>query len=133
MRPPERLGPYVYRQGEDSFPLGQDTLLLGEFATVRRGWRVCDLGCGAGALPLLLLRREGGLAVTGVELDGGEAGLARANLADNGLAGPWGRGALIWWCPILPISAGARAGAAGRSAWRRRAPWRSCAPPPGGF
>lgn len=101
MRPPERLGPYVYRQGEDSFPLGQDTLLLGEFATVRRGWRVCDLGCGAGALPLLLLRREGGLAVTGVELDGAEAGLARANLADNGLAGEILTGDLREVCPTL--------------------------------
>ena len=56
MRAPEQLGPYTYRQSDTCFPLGRDTLLLGEFATLRRGGRVCDLGCGAGALPLLLLQ-----------------------------------------------------------------------------
>ena len=81
----ERLGPFTYRQG--GFPLGQDTLLLGRFATLRRGWRVCDLGCGAGALPLLLLARESSLDLSGVELDGEAAALARRNLAENGLSG----------------------------------------------
>ena len=75
----ERLGPFTYRQG--GFPLGQDTLLL------RRGGRVCDLGCGAGALPLLLLARESSLDLSGVELDGEAAALARRNLAENGLSG----------------------------------------------
>ncbi len=87
MRPPEQLGPYVYCQSEDCFPLGEDTLLLGAFATLRRGARVCDLGCGAGALPLLLLGREPTLAVTGVEQNGADAALARRNLEENGLAG----------------------------------------------
>ena len=50
MRAPERLGPYVYRQSDGCFPLGADSLRLAAFATVRRGDRVCDLGCGAGAL-----------------------------------------------------------------------------------
>ena len=81
----ERLGPFTYRQG--GFPLGQDTLLLGRFATLRRGGRVCDLGCGAGALPLLLLARESSLDLSGVELDGEAAALARRNLAENGLSG----------------------------------------------
>ena len=81
----ERLGPFTYRQG--GFPLGQDTLLLGRFATLRRGGRVCDLGCGAGAMPLLLLARESSLDLSGVELDGEAAALARRNLAENGLSG----------------------------------------------
>ena len=81
----ERLGPFTYRQG--GFPLWQDTLLLGRFATLRRGGRVCDLGCGAGALPLLLLARESSLDLSGVELDGEAAALARRNLAENGLSG----------------------------------------------
>ena len=81
----ERLGPFTYRQG--GFPLGQDTLLLGRFATLRRDGRVCDLGCGAGALPLLLLARESSLDLSGVELDGEAAALARRNLAENGLSG----------------------------------------------
>ena len=53
MRAPERLGPYVYRQSDTCFPLGGDSLALAAFASVRRGDRVCDLGCGAGALLLL--------------------------------------------------------------------------------
>lgn len=87
MRTPERLGPYLYRQSDRSFPLGQDTLLLSRFATLRRSWRVCDLGCGAGALLLLLPGREPSLSLTGVELDGPDAALARQNLTENGLAG----------------------------------------------
>ena len=50
----ERLGPYSYRWPEGCFPLGQDSLALGRFATVRPGWKVCDLGCGAGELTLML-------------------------------------------------------------------------------
>ena len=57
MRAPERLGPYVYRQSDTCFPLGGDSLALAAFASVRRGDRVCDLGCGAGALLLLLAAR----------------------------------------------------------------------------
>ena len=87
MRAPEQLGPYRYLQSETGFPLGQDSLLLAAFVTLRRGDRVWDLGCGAGALLLLLLARESALEVTGLERDGAEADLARRNLADNGLAG----------------------------------------------
>ena len=54
----EQLGPYTLTWPDGVFPLGADTLALGGFATVRRGWRVCDLGTGSGALLLLLARRE---------------------------------------------------------------------------
>ena len=87
MRAPERLGPYLYRQSDACFPLGADTLALGAFASVRRGDRVCDLGCGAGALLLLLAGRAEGLTLAGVEQDPADAALARQNLAENGLAG----------------------------------------------
>ena len=87
MRPPEQLGPYIYRQSGSCFPLGQDSLLLGGFATVRRGDKVWDLGCGAGALLLLLAGRAPGLTLTGVELSAADSDLARENLAENKLAG----------------------------------------------
>ena len=87
MRPPEHLGPYWYLQAEESFPLGADSLRLASFATLRRGDRVWDLGCGAGALLLLLAARVGELTLTGVELSPAESALARENLARNGLAG----------------------------------------------
>lgn len=102
MRPPERLGPYVYRQSEDCFPLGQDSLRLAEFAALRRGGRVCDLGCGAGALLLLLLARESTLDVSGVELSPPDADLARRNLAENGLAGTIYTGSVGAVCKTLP-------------------------------
>lgn len=50
MRGPEQLGPYTLCQPEGVFPLGEDALALGSFATVKRGWRVCDLGTGSGCL-----------------------------------------------------------------------------------
>jgi tRNA1(Val) A37 N6-methylase TrmN6 len=81
----ETLGPYTLRQHPDVFPLGGDTLALGNFAGVRRGERVCDLGCGSGALGLLLLAREPSLQVTGVELSETAADLARENFQANGL------------------------------------------------
>lgn len=105
MRPPELLGPYTYRQGEDCFPLGRDTLLLGDFAGVRRGGRACDLGCGAGALLLLLLGREPSLAVTGLELDPEAAAQARRNLAENGLTGEIRTGDLRRVRELLPAGA----------------------------
>ena len=36
----EQLGPYSFRWEEGCFPLGQDSLLLGSFATVKPGWPV---------------------------------------------------------------------------------------------
>ena len=83
----EQLGPYTLTWPDGVFPLGADALALGGFATVRRGWRVCDLGTGSGALPLLLARREGELTLFGVERDPLAARTARDNLAANGLAG----------------------------------------------
>lgn len=87
MAPAEQLGPFSYRWEEGCFPLGQDSLLLGAFATVKPGWRVCDLGCGAGALLLLLLGRVSTLTVCGVEISPVAAAAARRNLARNGLPG----------------------------------------------
>lgn len=80
MRAPERLGPYVYRQSDTCFPLGGDSLALAAFASVRRGDRVCDLGCGAGALLLLLAARVSPLVLSGVEYCPEDAALAHQNL-----------------------------------------------------
>ena len=83
----EQLGPYTLSWGDGIFPLGGDALALGAFASVRPGWRVCDLGTGSGALLLLLARRADRLALTGVEVDPLSAQTARNNLESNGLAG----------------------------------------------
>lgn len=83
----EQLGPYIYRWDEGCFPLGADSLALGEFCTLKPGGRVVDLGCGAGLLLLLCARREPSLPLTGVEIDPHAADLARENLRENGLRG----------------------------------------------
>ena len=83
----EQLGPFLLRQSPGVFPLGEDALHLADFATVRRGWRVCDLGTGSGCLLLLLSGRVPRLELYGVELDPVAAQAARDNLTENDLAG----------------------------------------------
>lgn len=83
----EQLGPYQLEQRPGVFPLGSDTLALGRFATVRRGWRVCDLGTGSGVLLLLLAGREPQLELFGLDQDPAAAALAQDNLRRNGLEG----------------------------------------------
>lgn len=67
------------------FKLGTDSAMLAAFPALRRGERVCDLGCGVGTLPLLLLARCGELSVDGVELQGSALALCARSLALNGL------------------------------------------------
>ena len=83
----EQLGPYQLEQRPGVFPLGSDTLALGRFATVRKGWRVCDLGTGSGVLLLLLAAREPQLELFGLDQDPAAAALAQDNLRHNGLEG----------------------------------------------
>lgn len=83
----ERLGPYTLVIPDGCFPLGEDSLALGEFAPAKPGARVCDLGCGGGTLLLLLARREPTLVLSGVELDPIAAQAARDNLTRNALDG----------------------------------------------
>lgn len=83
----EQLGPYLYRWDENCFPLGADSLALGEFCTVKSGAQVLDLGCGAGLLLVLCARRCPDAILTGAEIDPGAAEMARKNLEENGLDG----------------------------------------------
>ena len=83
----EQLGPYQLEQRPGVFPLGSDTLALGRFATVRKGWRVCDLGTGSGVLLLLLAAREPQLELFGLDQGPAAAALAQDNLRHNGLEG----------------------------------------------
>lgn len=83
----EQLGPYQLEQRPGVFPLGSDALALGRFATVRKGWRVCDLGTGSGVLLLLLAAREPQLELFGLDQNPEAAALAQGNLGRNGLEG----------------------------------------------
>ena len=72
---------------QDAAPLRltTDSVLLADFAAVRGGDKGVDLGCGSGLLMLLLLRREGGLRMTGLEIQPEALRLAEENLRLNTL------------------------------------------------
>lgn len=69
------------------FRPGTDTFLLSSLPRLKRGLRVCDLGCGTGLLSLLLLQRQPELQITGVEILPQAAFLARRAAEENRLAG----------------------------------------------
>ena len=77
---PSGLGP---RPDDRFFKLGQDSVLLSAFAKPRRNARVLDLGCGTGALALLIYRPD--LQITGLEIQEGALDLFRQSIADNGV------------------------------------------------
>ena len=56
-------------QDDRFFKLGQDSVLLSAFAKPRRNAKLLDLGCGTGALALLVWRPD--LKITGLELPHG--------------------------------------------------------------
>ena len=70
----------------EHFKLTGDSILLADFTPVRAGEKGVDLGCASGALMLLLLWRERGLRMTGVEIEPEAASLADENIRQNGLA-----------------------------------------------
>ncbi len=77
---------YRMQSAASQFALSTDSMVLADFAALKPGQRVCDLGCGCGALGLLLLAREESLDITGIELQPQAAQLARENAARNGLS-----------------------------------------------
>lgn len=69
------------------FPLGSDTMSLADFVRLRPGAAVCDLGCGGGALGLLLCAADPSCRVTGIELDSAACAAAAENFAQTSLNG----------------------------------------------
>lgn len=74
---------FVYGNGQH--PPGLDSFLLASLPRLKPGMRVCDLGCGTGLLGLLLLQREPGLTVTGLDIQPGAVELGKLAAAENGL------------------------------------------------
>lgn len=70
-------------QDDRFFKLGQDSVLLSAFAKPRRNAKLLDLGCGTGALALLVWRPD--LKITGLELQDGPLDLFRQSIAVNEL------------------------------------------------
>ena len=66
-------------------PITTDSILLADFAVLHSGEKGADLGCASGLLMLMLLWREKGLRMTGLELLPEAVQLAEENLRANGL------------------------------------------------
>ena len=84
----DRLCPegYGYFYDDTLFPPGTDSFLLSSLPRLKPGLQVADLGSGIGLLGLLLLQRQQGLFVTGVELSEKAAALGEKNAELNGLS-----------------------------------------------
>jgi tRNA1(Val) A37 N6-methylase TrmN6 len=77
-------GSVRFRQGRDGYRAAIDPVFLAAAVPARAGESVLDVGAGAGAASLCLARRVAGVHITGLEIDGALAGLARDNGALNG-------------------------------------------------
>ena len=67
-------------QKPDDFCFGTDAVLLAEFARIKPGCAVVDLGTGTGVIPLLLCTRREPARVVGVELREDMADMARRSV-----------------------------------------------------
>ena len=76
----------VIIQKETGFRFGTDAVLLADFARVKKGERVCDMGTGTGVLPLLLSARSEDTQFDAFELQGDIADMAARSVDANGLA-----------------------------------------------
>ncbi len=72
-------------QPRDGYRFSLDPLLLCNFAGIRDGERVIDLGTGSGIIPMVLARQCPDATIVGVELLEHMAELAQRNVRLNGL------------------------------------------------
>ena len=90
LKPGERLddlqaGGFRLIQRPGTFCLGTDSVLLAHFCAPRRRERIADLGCGNGAISLLLAAHHPDCTVDGVEIQMEMADMARRSVALNGV------------------------------------------------
>ncbi len=83
----EELAPGLWLiQNKAGYRFSLDAVLLAGFVEGKAGERIFDLGTGSGVIPLLLLRREPGLSILGLELQENLADQAVRSVEINGLA-----------------------------------------------
>ena len=70
-------------QRPDVFRFGTDSVILADFATPRPKDRAVDLGCGTGAIALLMAARQPKATVDAIEIQGEIADMARRSVAYN--------------------------------------------------
>ena len=74
-------------QRPDAFRFGTDSVLLADFAAPRKDERAADLGCGTGAIAMLMAGHQPRMTVDAVELQPDVADMARRSVALNRLEG----------------------------------------------
>lgn len=90
LRPGERLddlqnGTYKLIQKSGTFCFGTDTVLLADFARPRKRERIADLGCGNGAIAILMAAHQSDICVEAVEIQLEMADMAARSVRLNGL------------------------------------------------
>lgn len=90
LKPGERLddlqnGEYKLIQKPGTFCFGTDTVLLADFARPRKRELAADLGCGNGAIALLMAAHQESLQVEAVEIQPEMADMAARSVRLNGL------------------------------------------------
>lgn len=78
-----QLDGYKIIQDPGRFCFGIDAVLLSDFAKVKPGEKVLDLGTGTGILPILLEAKTKGEHFTGLEIQEESADMARRSVAYN--------------------------------------------------
>ena len=73
-----QLGGLGLIQDPDKFCFGVDAVLLSDFAKVRQGETVLDMGTGNGIIPVLLAGKTEGKHFTGLEIQAETAEMAQA-------------------------------------------------------
>ncbi len=76
---------YMILQHPQFFSFGTDAVLLSDFADVRSGERIVDLGTGCGIIPILLCAKTADIDVTGVEIQQALCDMAQRSIAGNAL------------------------------------------------
>jgi tRNA1Val (adenine37-N6)-methyltransferase len=71
-------------QSKRGYRFSLDSLLLADFATIRSGDKVIDLGTGNGVVPLILAYRYPSISLTGLEIQRQMASRAARNIRLNG-------------------------------------------------
>ena len=74
---------YEIIQHPGKFCFGMDAVLLSNFARVKKGERVLDLGTGTGIIPILLAAKTEGERFVGLEIQEESADMASRSVAHN--------------------------------------------------
>ena len=90
LKPEERLDDlqvngYEIIQHPGKFCFGMDAVLLSNFARVKKGEKVLDLGTGTGIIPILMTAKTEGENFVGLEIQEESADMARRSVSHNRL------------------------------------------------